>query len=289
MVERIGIAALKGVLDDLAGGMLLNEALPHRTKMSLEQIDGDFAQFARQRAEKVAPDLTWEEPDLPADADSAALTAWLEKHPKSFAGRRRLGARLVVEQRWTRAKEVLEKLKGAYPEYVGSENAYLLLAAVYRRLSDPSAERRILEELANLDGSASPAYLRLSELALAAHDWAGLAKNARRLLAVNPLIPAPHRFLARAAEESGQRDEAITAYRALALLDDTDAAGIHYHLARLLYDSGKPRDARREVLRSLEEAPRYRDAHRLLLEIVDRDPSAAAASRSAPAPKVTSP
>ncbi len=66
-------------------------------------------------------------------------------------------------------------------------------------------------------------------------------KNARRLLAVNPLIPAPHRQLARAAEQLGERDEAVAAYRALALLDDTDPAEVHYHLAKLLRQAGKPR------------------------------------------------
>ena len=136
--------------------MPLNEALPIRTKKTLDQIDGEFARFARERAEKVAPGVTWEEPDLPVDADSSAVKAWLEKHPKSFWGLKRLGARLVVEGKWAQAKDVLEKLKAIYPEYVGPENAYLLLATVYKRLSDPVAERKILEELAMRDGDANP-------------------------------------------------------------------------------------------------------------------------------------
>ena len=69
--------------------------------------------------------------------------------------------------------------QGLYPEYVGPENAYVLLATVYQRLSDPAAERKILEELAARDGDASPAYLRLMELDEAARDWQGLARNAR--------------------------------------------------------------------------------------------------------------
>ena len=76
------------------------------------------------------------------------MAAWLEKHPKSFWGRKRLGARLVNEEKWQSAREVLEKLKAIYPEYVGSENVYMLLAAVYQRLSDPAAEHKVLEELA---------------------------------------------------------------------------------------------------------------------------------------------
>ncbi len=121
------------------------------------------------------------------------------------------------------------------------------------------------------DGDAGPAYLRLMEVAEAAGDWRTLDKNARRLLAVNPLIPAPFRSLAHASEELGARDEAIGAYRALALLDDTDPASVHFHLASLLRQAGKPKEARREVLKSLEQAPRFREAHQLLLELLERD------------------
>ena len=66
--------------------------------MTLDEIDREFALFARRQAESIAPGATWEEPELPPDADSAAVAAWLEKHPKSFPGLRRLGARLVAER-----------------------------------------------------------------------------------------------------------------------------------------------------------------------------------------------
>lgn len=268
LVEKAGLPALKELLDDLGKGVSINEALPRRAKTTLNELDRDFALFARTRAEKVAPGATWEEPELPPDADSKAIQTWLDAHPTSFWGRKRLAARLVVEEKWEQAREVLGKLKAMYPEYVGSENAYVLLASVYRRLSDAKAEHAVLDELAARDGDVGPAYLRLAALDEAAGDWKGVARNARRMLAVNPLVPAPHRALARAAERLGERAEAIAAYRALALLDDTDPADVHYRLARLLHQEGKDTEARREVLKSLEEAPRFLDSHRLLLELV---------------------
>ena len=48
-----------------------------------------------------------------------------------------------------------------------------------------------------------PAYLRLMELAQTAGDWQAVATNAQRLLAVNPLIPAPYRGLGRASGIAG--------------------------------------------------------------------------------------
>jgi tetratricopeptide (TPR) repeat protein len=289
LVEHCGLPALNSLLDDLGAGLAITQALPSRTKMSLVQLDDDFAQFARRRAQAIAPELTWDEPELPVDASSAQLREWLDKHPKSFEGLRRMAARLVVEEQWSKAKDALESLKRLYPEYVGPDNPYLLLARVYRRLSDSASERKMLEELAMKDGDASPAYLRLLEIDEAAGDWSSLAKNAHRLLAVNPLIAAPYRPLAHAAEKLGRPDEAVTAYRALVRLDDTDIAGTHYHLARLLRDAGKPAEARREVLRSLEEAPRFREAHQLLLELVEHGSPTDARSPAPPAPKVPSP
>jgi tetratricopeptide (TPR) repeat protein len=285
LVAQGGLPALKSLLDDLGAGSSINDALPRRTKMSLEQLDRAFGEFARKRASGVGPDATWEEPELPGDADSAAVKAWLEKHPKSFWGWQRLGSRLVHEEKWQEAKVALETFRQLFPEYVGSENAYVLLASVARHLSDPAGEHAILETLALRDGSAGAAYLRLMELDEAAGDWRGLAKNARRMLAVNPLVPSPHRQLARAAEHLGERDEAITAYRALALLDDSDPAELHFRLARLLREAGKTAEARREVLKSLEEAPRFLDSHRLLLELVDGDKPAASARPERPLPE----
>ena len=248
--------------------MTINDSIAARTNKSLDELDPAFAEFARARVADTAPDATWDEPDLPGDANSEALTKWLEAHPKNFWGSQRLAARLIVEEKWPQAKAALLKFKALDPGYVGSENAYMLLAAVHKRLSEPSEERAVLEELARRDGDASAAYLRLMELGEAAGDWAAVARNADRLMSVNPLIPAPHRQLARASEQMGKRDEAIAAYRALSLLDETDPAEVHFRLAKLLHEAGKKDEARREVLKSLEEAPRFLDAHRLLLEVI---------------------
>jgi tetratricopeptide (TPR) repeat protein len=93
------------------------------------------------------------------------------------------------------------------------------------------------------------------------------------MLAVNPLVAAPHRFLAHAAEKLGRREEAIRAYKALLLFATTDAAETHFRLAQLLRDDGNRASAKRHALQALEEAPRFLAAHRLLLELSDPSPA----------------
>ena len=60
---------------------------------------------------------------------------------------------------------------------------------------------------------------------------------------------------------------------------------MYYRLARLLFKTGDLVAARRKVLESLEEAPRYRAALRLLLEIEQRSQQQAGAAQDSPAEK----
>src|SRR5690606_31467701 len=99
----------------------------------------------------------------------------------------------------------------------------------------------------------------------------------------------PHRRLARAAEKLGRRDEAIAACRALTILDETDPAGVHYRLAKLLHEAGQRDEARREVLQSLEDAPRFLDSHKLPLEPVDAEPAKSPAAPEALPPSPSEP
>ncbi len=104
------------------------------------------------------------------------------------------------------------------------------------------------------------------ELAAQDGDWPVVIQNARRYLAVNPLVPMPYRLLAQAGEKAGQASTAIDAYRALIELDPPNPAEVHFQLARQLHRIGDPA-ARRHLLSALEEAPRHRAALRFLLEL----------------------
>jgi tetratricopeptide (TPR) repeat protein len=173
----------------------------------------------------------------------------------------------VEQQRWADAKEPLGTLLEHYPSQTGEDCAYALLAEVHHRLGESDQERSVLERWAERDATAVGAYLRLMELGAGAEDWPSVALNAERCLAVNPLLPQPYHALAEAAEAQGEEMEAISAWESLLQLDPRDPAKIHYHLAQLLHDRRDP-TARRHVLQALEEAPRFREAHRLLLRMV---------------------
>jgi uncharacterized protein HemY len=105
------------------------------------------------------------------------------------------------------------------------------------------------------------------ELGTADGDWPLVVANAERFLAVNPLVPPPWRALARAAGGLGDDSTAVVAWRTLLQLDVPERAEANHELARLMLRRGDREAARRHVLLALEEAPRFRDALRLLRDI----------------------
>ncbi len=278
LVDKYGRDALAAILTDLGEGMEINLALMRHTA-PLGRLDAQFAEFARKRAEAFAPDATWDEPEeLPAGADAAAIGDWVEEHPKSVPGLERLARQLLRERKFAKAIGVADELRQLFAEDAGEVDALRFLAAAQRGMSDTAAEQKVLEELAARDADASDAFLRLMELAAEQENWPATAKNAQRMLAVNPLVAAPHRYLAQAADKLGQRDDAIRAYRALLQFETTDPAETHYRLAKLLDAAGEREPARRQVLMALEEAPRFLEAHRLLLELSDGEPGEVASA-----------
>ena len=266
LVEQYGLSTLHRILVDLGAGMPINDSLRRYTG-SLELLDADFADFARQRAEELAAELDWEKHQLPRRVNSAALQRELDAHPDNFWILHRLAAQLIAEERWQAAKSPLRRLIKLYPEYTESDSAYRMLAAVHRKLRETNEELTVLNELAVRSANAVDAYLRLIELNESKQDWAAASAIAERLLAVNPLLPVPHRLLARAAEKAGDDVRAAKALRVLTLMDPLDQADIHYRLARVLHRQGELDSAKRHALMSLEDAPRFRAAHQILLDI----------------------
>jgi len=305
LVQRFGLDQLKAILRDLGEGVEINQAIEKHTA-PMAKIEKEFTAFARERAENLAPGLDWGKPEFLArrsgplrggvrgglagpqrtnandltrshpistNSSANALMDWIASHPTNFYALTERAGRLIEQKKFQEAKGPLQKLVELYPAQTGGDSAYAMLAVVHRALSETNAERQVLTQLAERDDEAAAAYLRLMELGAAAQDWPAVSLNAQRYLAVNPLVPSPYRFLAQASERGGEPQSAISAYRALLQLDPPDLAETHFRLAQLLDRAGDPA-ARRHVLQALEEAPRYRAALQLLLEINKKSPPA---------------
>jgi tetratricopeptide (TPR) repeat protein len=287
LVERFGLDRLKGILKDLGEGVEINQALEKET-IAMADLEIAFAEFAHKRAENFGAGLEWEKPALlggkekqppgrpqksAASPNEEWLNEWIEKNATNYYALMEKADRLIEDKKLQEAKGPLTKLAERLPGRTATRSLLVTLAGVYHELRETNAENKVLVQLAEKEDDVVDAYMRLMELDARAEKWPAVALNAQRYLAVNPLLASPYHYLAQASEQTDQMETAIGAYRALLELDPPDPAEAHFRLARALHRQGDP-EARREVLQALEEAPRYRDALRLLLEINGQAPRA---------------
>lgn len=274
LIEKYGIEAIKKILDDLATGLPVEAAIERHTA-SINQIDQEFHDYAIEMANRLAPDLDWEQYDLSGikdDDDPDRLERWVADHPSSIQGLTMLADQLVTRREFEKAKKSLQQLIQLYPEQTGLDSPYVILAAIHRELKETADERRVLQQYVEQTDDAKSALLRLIELQSADEDWAAAAASVRRLLEVNPLLPQAQKSRANASEQLGNVPDAILGLEAWLLMDPEDPAEAHFRLARLLQQSQRP-GAKSHVLAALEAAPRYREAQRLLLKILREEPA----------------
>ena len=270
IVQRFGLESLKAMLADLGDGKDINTAIPART-IPLPELERQFAAYATGLATNLAPGINLDKP--PESGSDTDIAIWAKAHPDNYYLRMRNAGKLMEAKNWTEAGPLLESLAAAYPGEKGAANPLWLLAVTERNLNETNAELTTLQKFAVRESDFVDLYARLIELSEAQKDWPAVTKYASRLVAINPLISLPYRALAEAGVASGNRGQAITAYRKLLLLDPPDPSEVHFQLARLLHARGDAEgEAKRQVLQSLEDAPRFQDALRLLVEINAQKP-----------------
>jgi tetratricopeptide (TPR) repeat protein len=281
LMERWGLEKMKRVLTDLARGMEINAALAAHFA-PIEKLDSEFAARAQQLAKDTGAKLDWTRPAPAQVASENALEEFISKNPTNFVALTEKAKKLTGEKKWAEAKVPLNKLIELYPNQHDPDSAYWLLAQAHRELGERDEEIATLTKLADLAADATDAFLRLMQLAAERKDWSKVLEYATRYQSVDPLQSAPHRFEAQADEALGKNAAAIHAYRTLLQLDPPDPSDVHYRLANLLHATGDP-SAKRHVLMALEEAPRFRAAHELLLEIAGKPPAPAPPAPAPPA------
>ncbi|MHC4507435.1 MAG: tetratricopeptide repeat protein [Planctomycetota bacterium] len=268
-VERFGVESLKAILADLGTGGEINAAIA-RHAAPLRRIERQFEAFARKRAESFGPDVDWTQPNTEQvnPADIEAVTEWLAKHPNSFWALRLHANNLLLDHKWKQAKEPLKKLISVCPQYVGQGNAYRLLAEAHRNLGETEKEREVLSMLVTISSNAADACKRLMEIGIEQENWGEVVKMGEKYLAIYPRLGSSYWWLGRAYEELSRDEQAVESYQHLLLLDPVDPVDVNYRLARLLRHRD-PAAAKKHILKALADAPRFRQGHRLLLEILD--------------------
>lgn len=277
LVDKYGSDAINALLVELGNGLSINDAIG-QTMRPIETIDEQFRQFARQRADAFGKDADWSRSDADTELPASASAA-KDQSSSPWALIEEANA-LIGEKDWNAARRPLERLLELGIVYSERDGPLEQLATVYRELKDNQQERTTLEIIDAHSSDSLGTLSRLIEFARADDDWESMLQYAGKWIAVQPLLPTGHQAMAEAADRLGRNAQAAKALLALQKLDPVDPAGLDLRLAQAQWKLGQADLAKRSVLRALEIAPRYRQAHRLLLEITDPSASGAAEESS---------
>jgi tetratricopeptide (TPR) repeat protein len=158
-------------------------------------------------------------------------------------------------------------IRDIYPDYVEDGSVYQLLAEAYLAKGDKPSAIAELGRYARTGGRSPETIKRLASLL----EEAGRKKEAAEALArLNYIFPRDedlHRRLGDLWLSVGETQGAIREYQALVAMRPIDRASSHFSLAQAYRVANRPDEAREQVLLSLEAAPGYRPAQKLLLEL----------------------
>lgn len=273
LLKTYGEKKFQALLKDLAEGRRINEALA-RNCAPVEKLDEEFTRHMRGLAEAFAPKGDWEKPGREEvdPRSEAAVAEYLRENPDNLWALEQRTRRLIAGEKWTEALDLAKRLIQLAPENVGENSGYHFAAKAHRGLKQSDGEAAMLREWGKRDGSADAAFLRLVELDAEAQNWNGVRENVQKLLSIQPFLKQPYEQMARASEATGHPEDAVWALQKLMYLGPDHPVEVNFSLARLLREKDAP-GAKRHLLDALAEAPRFRDGHKLLLELQSTNPA----------------
>jgi tetratricopeptide (TPR) repeat protein len=245
--ERWGAQKLLDMVHAFARRKSTPEVIRENLGLEPEQFDRDFlAALDKELGSTVANFEKW--------------TA----HLKELAAVAKASQNDVVIQQ---ADEVIRM----YPDYVYGANAYEFLAQAQMAKGNKQAAAAALKAYQTHGGRNPEALKQLASLELDLGDPAAAAATLERVNYIYPEDEQLHRRLGDLWFTQKNFPGAIREFGAVLALKPLDKVSAEYGLARAYFAAGQREQARNHVLAALENAPSYRPALQLLLQLEDAD------------------
>jgi len=164
----------------------------------------------------------------------------------------------------------VEKALEIFPTLAGRGSPYQLLSEIYEETGQSDKALAIRQRW----WRAAPLFTenahQVASLLSDRNQPQEAAKYLEEVMYVDPFQPETHRRLGDLYLQSSEVEKAVREFTVFLSLSPVDAAAAHYKLAQALFQSGDRQRARQQVLLSLEIAPAYQEAQKLLLQLVRR-------------------
>ena len=225
---------------------------------------------------KTTPDVIRQNLEMEPEEFDKQFLAWLEKDVgKTVANfdKWRAGVKDLVQQAKNKNyDEVLkegEEVRELYPDYVYPANPYEFMAQADIAKGNKQAAVSILTEYEKMGGRAPQSLKQLASLEEELGKPADAAATLDRLNYISPVDEELHRHLGDLWFAQNNTKGAIREYAAVVAMQPLDKASAQFNLARAYFAAGQKDMAEEHLLASLEAAPSFRPAQKLLLQLKD--------------------
>jgi cellulose synthase operon protein C len=177
-------------------------------------------------------------------------------------------ARLARDKRYDDVIHEGDAVIRLYPSYVYDANAYEFLAEAQLAKGNKEAAATALEAYMRAGGRRPAALRNLAQLQESAGNPQAAAATLDRINFIDPAFDEDvHRRLGALWLAQRNYNGAIREYGAVVAFQPLDVAAAQYDLAHAYFEAGQRDKAEDAVLASLEAAPNYRPAQKLLLQL----------------------
>ncbi|HZP32254.1 MAG TPA: tetratricopeptide repeat protein [Candidatus Acidoferrales bacterium] len=225
---------------------------------------------------KKTPEVIQQDLGISPEEFDSQFTAWLNKDVGKEAAsfdewRTRLKdlAEAAKAKNWDEVLAKGDAVRQLYPDYVEGANAYEFMAEAYVAKGDKKAAASILAEYAKIGGRSPDALKQLASMQQELGDSKNAAATLESINYVYPMDEDLHRKLCGLLYDLGNPATDVRECSAVLAMHPLDQASAQFDVARAYFAAGQQDQARDHLLASLEAAPDYRPAQKLLLELED--------------------
>jgi Flp pilus assembly protein TadD len=154
-----------------------------------------------------------------------------------------------------------------FPDYVEAGSVYEFLAQAYVAKANKAAATAELERYMKIGGRDPSTLKTLADDLQAEGNKKEAAAVLERVNYIYPMDGALHQELGQLLLDLNNNAGAIREFQAVLARDPLDPAQSHFNLARAFNQNHQTEQAKDELLASLEAAPGFRPAQKLLLEL----------------------
>ncbi|MCY4159539.1 MAG: peptidase MA family metallohydrolase [Bacteroidetes bacterium] len=270
MAREYGFQSLIKLLQALRHGHTEEAAMELVFGKPRKELDAEFRAHLKRERALLDPVLQGWPDMLTEELHGGNLADYLaEQGQGSFYGLLANAEKAFREGDLDSAESAYQRAVALYPQYTGPRNAYEGLAEIYRQLGQVEALAQVLRDYLAIYPYGDQYAVELAEILLQRADTTEAMYYLNRSRYTEPYDIEVLDQLAELYTDSQQHTQAVEMRQAILALEPMNRSEALFALATSLYFNQQIPDARRAILQALEIAPGYREAQKLLLQIVD--------------------